>query len=107
MSAALVLSFSGFLFWACAASWSNPGRFAVADCSCLVDHQRTAPLLRGRGLQPVSEPVCSDLTESLSARNESLRLQSKPCTAKAESGGNATNVGYAIADPRVLGRDDP
>jgi hypothetical protein len=32
MSAALVLSFSGLLLWACAAT-AKPGSFAVADCS--------------------------------------------------------------------------
>jgi hypothetical protein len=72
---------------------------------CLVDHQSTAPPPRERGLQPGSEPVCSDLTESLSAHNEPLSLQSKPCSAKAESGDHATNVGCAIAD-RLTGLDE-
>jgi hypothetical protein len=53
----------------------------------------------GPGLQPGHEPVCSDLTESLSAHNVRLILQRKPCTGKAESGDHPHRRWCAIADP--------
>jgi hypothetical protein len=52
----------------------------------------------GPGLQPGHEPVCSDLTESLSAQCAADPSE-EPCTAKAESGDHRRRRWCAIADP--------